>query len=119
MKTRLSFLIVLLCLIFGGSFAFAIDLTELKAKAEKGDARAQVDLGIAYADGQGVIQDPVEALKWWRKAADQGDAEAQHNIGVSYEKGEGATKDDVEAAKWFRKAANQGYAEAQYNLGFC
>ena len=54
--------------------------------AEQGDARAQNNLGIAYAEGNGVTQDYDEAVKWWRTAAEQGDAYAQYNLGVSYHK---------------------------------
>ena len=53
----------------------------LKEKAQAGDAQAQYDLGVAYADGKGVPKDEVEAVKWYRKAAEQGDASAQNNLG--------------------------------------
>jgi hypothetical protein len=33
-----------------------------------------------YHDGEGVLQDYAEAMKWFRKAADQGDAEAQYAL---------------------------------------
>jgi TPR repeat protein len=45
-------------------------LAELRAKAEKGDAMAQCDLGIRYDKGEGVTKDAAEAVKWFRKAAD-------------------------------------------------
>ncbi len=88
------------------------------SSAEKGDATAQFNLGVNYFKGQGVEQDYVEAVKWFRKAAEQGNAQAQYNLGVSYANGQGVTKDEYEAVKWFRKAANQGRADAQSNLGF-
>ena len=91
---------------------------EDKAKAEKGDAVAQYNLGIRYADGQGVEKDDVEAVKWYRKAAEQNVASAQSNLGFSYENGQGVEKDYAEAVKWYRKAAEQNFAEAQTNLGF-
>jgi tetratricopeptide (TPR) repeat protein len=49
--------------------------------AEKGDAKAQNNLGLTYRDGLGVLQDYAQALKWFGKAADQGDAFAQYNLG--------------------------------------
>jgi TPR repeat protein len=52
--------------------------------AEKGNAKAQYNLGWCYANGQGVPQNYTEAVKWWRKAAEQGDASAQYNLGVCY-----------------------------------
>jgi len=53
------------------------DDLEVKKWAEKGDAGAQHNLGLMYYDGEGVVQDYIEAVKWYRKAADQGDAPAQ------------------------------------------
>ena len=47
-----------------------------KAKALGGDAKAQLNLGLAYANGRGVLKDDSEAAKWIRKAAEQGNAEA-------------------------------------------
>ena len=62
---------------------------------------------------------PVEAVKWYRKAAEQNYAPAQYNLGLCYEHGNGVAENRVEAAKWYRKAAEQNYADAQYNLGIC
>jgi len=47
---------------------------DTKAKAEKGDAQAQCNLGLCYEEGAGVAKDAAEAVKWYRKAADQGHA---------------------------------------------
>jgi TPR repeat protein len=49
---------------------------ELLARAERGDAKAQFNLGQIYDTGLGVPQDVVQAVAWWRKAADQGFAQA-------------------------------------------
>jgi TPR repeat protein len=92
---------------------------EYKAKAEKGDVKAQNSLGLCYNTGYGVKQNNTEAVKWYRKAAEQNDATAQYNMGICYYDGEGVEKDYVEAVKWFRKGAEQNDAEAQYSLGFC
>ena len=70
-----------------------------------------------YANGEGILQDDKEAVKWFRKAAEQGDASAQYNLGVMYNNGRGIPQDYEEAIKWYRKAAEQGYASAQFNLG--
>jgi TPR repeat protein len=92
-------------------------LAELRAKADNGDAEAQVDLGLNYFLGLGLAKDPNEALKWFRKAADQGNANAQGLIGAMYAQGVTVPKDLAVAAKWFRMAADQGLALAQYFLG--
>ena len=100
------------------AFVHGADPVEaLKAKAEKGDARAQFSLGVRYSLGDGVAKDEAEAVKWYRKAADQGDAFGQGNLGVMYADGRGVAKDEAEAVKWYRKAADQGNALAQFNLG--
>jgi len=44
-------------------------------------AAAQSNLGLMYADGQGVAQNYAEAVRWCRLAADQGNAAAQSNLG--------------------------------------
>jgi len=92
------------------------DVNELTLKANQGDAEAQVNLGECYAKGEGVKQDYVEAVKWFRKAAEQGNVNAQYNLGLCYYNGYGVKQDDVEAVKWFRKAAEQGDAKTMQNL---
>ena len=52
--------------------------------ADQGDASAQYNLGVMYANGQGVPQNHAEAVKWYRLAADQGNASAQFNLGDMY-----------------------------------
>jgi TPR repeat protein len=90
----------------------------LKAKAESGDAAAQVELGDMYFFGRGISRNLSEGIRWWRKAAEHGDHHAQYNVGISYYRGDGLTKDPVQAAKWLRKAAEQDNVDAQFWLGF-
>jgi len=89
-----------------------------RALASMGNADAQFNLGAAYYFGEGVEQDFVEAVKWYRLAAEQGDALAQFNLGIAYDNGEGVAQDFVEAVKWYRLAAEQGNADAQFLLGY-
>ena len=96
----------------------ASELDSIKAKAEQGNADAQVILGFMYANGEGVPQNDIEAARWYRMAAEQGNADAQVILGFMYANGEGVPQNDIEAARWFRMAAEQGYAKAQVNLGF-
>ncbi len=97
---------------------YATALRELRPLANQGDAVAQFNLGVSYANGEGVTQDAREAVRWYQKAADQGNANAQFNLGVSYANGEGVTKDARAAVRWYQKAADQGDADAQFNLGW-
>ncbi|MDA8703246.1 hypothetical protein N9M30_04760, partial [Pseudomonadales bacterium] len=41
-------------------------LAEWKPLAEQGDATAQFNLALMYDNGQGVIEDDKEAVKWYR-----------------------------------------------------
>src|SRR6266404_3293110 len=95
-------------------------LAEIRAGADKGDAKAQYELGRAFFSGTlGVAKDEAEAVKWFRKAAEQNIADAQFSLGVCYANGQGVAKNKAEAVKWYRKAAEQNVADAQYNLGVC
>lgn len=93
------------------------EIAQLHSKADAGDATAQVRLGRAYQDGNGVPQSDDEAVKWYRKAAEQGNAEAENDLGLMCRTGSGVEKSKEEAVKWYRLAARQGYASALFNLG--
>jgi hypothetical protein len=84
---------------------YAAALQLARPLAEQGDARAQFLLGLMYAKGQGVPQDPGEAAKWYRLAADRGDAHAQYELAWLYASGDGVAQDDVAAHMWFNLAS--------------
>ena len=92
-------------------------VAETHARAGHGDADAQYELGIMYAEGRGVPQNDAVAFAWYRQAAEQGVAEAQFNVGLMYSAGRGVPRDEAEAVTWYQQAAAQGLAEAQVNLG--
>lgn len=79
-----------------------------KSSAQQGNAHAQVNLGLMYDDGQGVLQNYAEAVKWYRLAAQQGESVAQHSLALSYGLGRGVPKDFVKAHLWFNIAAISG-----------
>ena len=79
------------------------------AEAKDGDAVAMVNIGLMYANGEGVVKDDKEAVKWYRKAAELGNAGAMNNLGFKYANGEGVIEDAVEAYGWFNVAAANGY----------
>jgi TPR repeat protein len=93
------------------------NFSALKAKAEKGDAEAQLALAGCYSTGTGTSRDPAKAARWHRKAAEQGLARAQLLVGFDYANGYGMKPDNAQAFKWMRLAAEQGLAEAQLDLG--
>lgn len=91
--------------------AAAQSFDEMKAKANKGDAEAQLWLGNFY-----VGRDMFEAVSWWQAAAEQGSPEAQYNLGVAYKRGGVLPQDDAKAEEWWTKAADGGHAGAKRAL---
>lgn len=98
-----------------GDYKAAVDAWGILA--EKGDCRAQFNLGTSYLAGRGVDQDIGKALEWFRRAAEQGNAKSQFNLGEGYRVGRGVDKDMPKAIDWYIKAADQGLKEAQAMLG--
>jgi uncharacterized protein len=90
---------------------------EVRARAEAGDAAAQLALGTAYENGDGVTQSDQRAMQWYRKAGEHGNAAAQNRLGVMYSGGKGVEKDKTEAFRWFQTSARQKYPAAMFNLG--
>ena len=85
--------------------------------ANQGNVVAQTSLGLMYFQGQGVPENFVEALKWFRLAASRGDAIAQYHLGLEYSQGRVVPQHYAMAARWYRLAADQGHALAQRSLG--
>ena len=118
MKTTLTALLAIcLCLPLMGDDAAKKKFEEMKAKAEKGDAKAQYNLGGMYYKGEGVKKDDKQAFRFYLKAALQGDPAAQARLGTCYRLGEGVKQNADSSVRWYRKAAEQGLTRAQYNLG--
>lgn len=90
--------------------------TPVEEAARQGDSRAQYDLGVRYAQGDGEAPDYKRAAHWFTEAALQGMADAQYNLGVLFERGFGVAPNAREAAVWYQSAAEQGHSAAQYNL---
>ena len=96
------------------------EINDLKTAVEKGDAKAQYTLGLAYYNGDGVPRNHVETARLWLLAAKQGLTFAQCNLSTLYASGDGVPQDYQESLKWLRMAADpkQGNnAGAQFNLG--
>jgi TPR repeat protein len=90
--SALLLFLILACGLCSPSFADtppAKGIDAIRAKADQGNAEAQLKLGIMYYQGEGVSPDHAEAAKWLRKAADQGNAEAQLKLGFLYHEGDG------------------------------
>jgi len=88
-----------------------------KPLAEKGDARAQFNIGSMNLKGEGVKQDYPAALMWFKRAANKNYPSATYNLGLMYVNGYGTPIDYKAAIKWFERAAKFDIKEAQYQLG--
>ena len=69
------------------SAAFAATAADYREAAEKGDAKAQFNLGNCYFNGWGVSKNMAEAVKWYKKAARQGIPNAKkalNNLGETW-----------------------------------
>lgn len=74
-------------------------------------------LALRYENGNGVVQDYAEAVRWYRLAAAEGDEDAQNNLGVKYYYGMGVPQDYVRAHMWYNLAAAKGSKLASKNRG--
>ena len=88
----------------------------LRKLAASGDAAAEYEVGLRYAEGRTVGRDPKIAASWFDKAAAQGLAPAQYRIGSAYEKGIGVSRDPALAMAWYDRAAEAGNVKAMHNL---
>ncbi len=86
-------------------------------RAAQGDAEAQLQLAMHYAEGDGVVQDDKEAARLFELAAKQGLAEAEYQYGLALLHGKGVVQNYRSAFQWIEKPAQKGYARAQYTLG--
>lgn len=124
---NLSRLVVLPFLLFwlGATFDLPAESSEnlrkqfatTKARAERGDAQAQLSLASFYSEGIGVAKDPGKAVKWLRKAAEQGVPRAEFLLSLDYANGRGVKIDQAQAVHWLEQAAEHNLVEAQLELG--
>lgn len=106
--------------------ACAMDMSRLDEKttdvipykaAGKENAYVQNNLGVRYANGDGVEKDEKYACLLYRLAIAKGDADAEYQLGLMYHGGRGVEKDEMKACELYRAAAEKGNAEAQNSLG--
>ena len=98
------------------SLPAAIGGPGLRAAAVRGNAAAEYEIALRYAEGRGVTQNFAEAAIWFERAATKGLAPAQYRLGSLYEKGHGVKKDLEAARRLYVAAAEKGNARAMHNL---
>jgi TPR repeat protein len=78
----------------------------LQRASERGSVDAQIDLAMAYDEGEdGLPQDHQQAAQWFGEAAKQGDGFAQVQLGELYQRGLGVDRDLDQARRLFMQAA--------------
>ena len=91
-------------------------IAALEAGAVRGDATAQLALGLSYSEGREVPKDDAKAASLVTKAAQQGHTVAEYRLGAIYERGVGLPKDLAQAKMWYERAAKGGNRKAMHNL---
>src|SRR5690606_32609729 len=87
-------------------------LANIRPLAERGGMAAQHHLGLMYARDQGVEQDHVQAVHWFRRAAEQGNPDSQYELAYALTNGLGVEKDLKMSYRWLCTAALNGHEEA-------
>ncbi|MBI3441868.1 MAG: sel1 repeat family protein [Proteobacteria bacterium] len=105
-KTLIIFGLLVNFAVLSSAVASAPDISNIQAKAERGEAGAQLELSDLFYGGRGVAKDYAEAVKWCRKAAEQGYDLAQLKLGSFYHQGQGVAQDYAEAYFWFSLGVN-------------
>jgi TPR repeat protein len=106
-----------------GPHPAAVELLKraLTAKAEMGDARAELALGQLYevgalaADGS-AVHDYAGAAYWYHAASEHGQAAASYLLALLYGRGLGVTAKPVQAFALLQKAADGNYVPAMAPL---
>lgn len=70
------------------------------------------NLGVCYAEGNGLPKNPEKAVECYRKAAEMDYEIGQYNLGRCYLRGLGVDVNRDEARKWLQKAAAKGHKTA-------
>ena len=95
------------------------EIEQWMREVEAGDAEAQYQLGICYANGYGVTMDQKKAVDCFFDAVAQNHPQALYQLGNCYYYGNGANANREQAKYWYTKAAEQGHVDAMYDLSLC
>lgn len=106
----------------GGRYEEAIAIWLPLANA--GDAAAQFNMGVMYANGLGVDRDMGVAMDWWEASARQLHVRAAHNLALAMLAGEprdgsreGGEPDTTAILRYLKIGADAGYPNSEYTLG--
>ncbi len=111
LKSRLS-LVALIAAVPAMAADRAAEIERLKPVAEKGEAAAQYQLGLLYAEGK----DLPEAAHYYKLAAEQDHHEAQARLALLTCNGTGVPKNAEECVRLLKLAAEGGVTLAEVTL---
>jgi TPR repeat protein len=90
----------------------------IRSAADKGNVRAEAELGEIYYFGNGAVNEQDDsAAFWYAKAAALGDALSQLRLGMMYQAGAGVKKNPKESLRLFKLSAAQNYPQGINALG--
>lgn len=128
----MKYLIILIALLANFS-AQATELEDAKEAAKKGDfvqaksiyeklsaqnnPKAQYNLALMHASGDGTPASWPEALKYYKLAAENGYVDAQFKLALMSFKGDGIPTDYDASVRYYEMAAKQNHLRSQLNLG--
>ena len=85
--------------------------------AQQGHAEAQFFLALMYDRGNGIAQNPEEAVRWYTRSALGGWSDSMFNLGQKYYKGQTVPADLAKAADLFFLVATTGDPDGQWAFG--
>ena len=90
---------------------------DLYRRAMRENPSVQWRLGVMHDLGQGVPENPQEAVRLLRQAAGEDDANANASLAVMYANGRGVRTDHVQAMRYYRRAAELGASAGFLGVG--
>jgi TPR repeat protein len=90
---------------------------QLYRQVVENNPSVQWRLGVMHDLGQGVPENPEEAVRLFRRAASENDANANASLAVMYANGRGVRADHVQAMRYYRRSAELGGSAGFLGVG--
>lgn len=91
---------------------------EIYRRVAEHNPSVQWRLGVMLDTGQGVREDPEQAVRMFRRAAGDDDPNAHASLGVMYAMGRGVRTDYAQAMRYSRRAAELGASAGFFQVGW-
>jgi hypothetical protein len=91
---------------------------ELYRRVAENNPSVQWRLGVMYDTGQGVREDPEQAVRLFRRAAAEDEPNAHASLGVMHATGRGVRTDLTQAMRYSRRAADLGAPAGYFQVGW-